>query len=209
MLKAANWQQEKKLWRQGFRLVAGIDEVGRGAWAGPVVSAAVVFPQENRFPFKLFDSKIINAERREKLAEEIKNRALFVSYGVVDVDFINKFGIGKATQRSFRKAVAGLSEPAEFLLIDAFYIRAVRKSIQLPIKHGDALCASIAAASILAKVYRDRLLQELHQEYPSWGFGQHKGYGTKAHQEAIKKFSLSTIHRRSFNLEPYLLDIAG
>jgi ribonuclease HII len=204
MLKAANWQQEKKLWQAGFRLVAGIDEVGRGAWAGPVVSAAVVFKPEDKFPFKLFDSKIISAEKREQLAGEIKNRALGYSVGVVEVGFINKFGIGKATQKSFRKSLSGLSEKADFILIDAFYIRAIRKAIQLPIKHGDALCASIAAASILAKVYRDNLLTELHDQYPQWGFGQHKGYGTKKHQAALKKYSFSAIHRLSFNLEPYL-----
>jgi len=200
----ASWSYEQDLWRQGYKLVAGVDEVGRGAWAGPVVTAAVIFPPNLHFPEKLFDSKMLDARQRETLARLIRRKAFCYSFGVIDVSVINKFGIGEATQKAFRQCLSKLNEAADFILIDAFYVKAIKKAKQLPLKHGDSLCASIAAASILAKVYRDELLVNLHQHYPVYGFDRHKGYGTKFHQEAILTHSLSSVHRLSFNLSPYL-----
>ncbi|MDP2671526.1 MAG: ribonuclease HII [bacterium] len=201
---AANWQHEQSLWEKGFEFVAGVDEVGRGAWAGPVVSAAVVFPKFCQFPRELFDSKIINSKLREELAKEIYASAAATAIGVVEVDYINRFGIGKAAQKSFRLSVQSLKVVPDFFLVDAFYIKRIRKEKQLPIIHGDRLSASIAAASIIAKVYRDRLLRKLHRSFPDYGFGKNKGYGTKFHQEALQKHSLSSVHRLSFDLRAYL-----
>lgn len=196
---AANFENESRLWKAGWRLIAGIDEVGRGAWAGPVVAAAVVFPPFFEAPFDLFDSKLLLPRQREELAENIRNVAS-VGIGIVGVPTINKIGIGRATQKAFRAAVRSLDCESEYYLIDAFYIRSWLRDNQLPIKKGDRTCASIAAASIIAKVYRDNLMRELASKYPKYGLDIHKGYGTAIHQEAIRKYKLSGIHRKSFNL---------
>jgi len=197
---AANFENESRLWEAGRRLIAGIDEVGRGSWAGPVVAAAVVFPPFFKAPFDLFDSKLLLPKQREELSEKIKKVA-FVGIGVVGVPTINKIGIGQATQKAFRVAVRALDCESEYYLIDAFYIRYWLRDNQLPIKKGDRTCASIAAASIVAKVYRDNLMRGLASKYPKYGFDTHKGYGTAIHQEAIRKYKLSGIHRKSFNLK--------
>jgi len=196
---AANFENESLLWKKGIRLVAGIDEVGRGAWAGPVVAAAVVFPPFFQTDFDLFDSKLLLSKQRESLADKIKKSA-YVGIGIVGVPTINRVGIGKATQKAFRAAVRSLKIDCDYYLIDAFYIRYWLRDNQLPIKKGDRTCASIAAASIVAKVYRDNLMRQLAGRYPQYGFEVHKGYGTTAHQEAIRKYKLSEIHRKSFNL---------
>ena len=195
----ANFENENRLWSGGIRLIAGVDEVGRGAWAGPVVAAAAVFPSFFKTSFKLFDSKLLSSKQREELAEKIKKTAS-VGIGVVGVPTINKIGIGRATQKAFREAVRSLPCDAEYFLIDAFYIRYWLRENQLPIKKGDRSCSSIAAASIVAKVYRDNLMRELANKYPRYGFDIHKGYGTPAHQEAIRQYKLSGVHRKSFNL---------
>lgn len=199
MKVAANFSYERKLWGKGIRFIAGIDEVGRGAWAGPVVAAAVVFPSFFDPNFDLFDSKLLSPKQREELAEKIKDVAA-VGIGVVGIPTINKFGIGRATQKAFRKAVCSLACECQHYLIDAFYIRYWPRENQLPIKKGDRICASIAAASIVAKVYRDNLMRELANKYPKYGLDAHKGYGTAFHQEQIRKYRLSGIHRKSFNL---------
>ena len=113
-------------------------------------------------------------------------------------------GIGKATQMAFRKTIHLLSKVPDFILIDAFYVSHLNRKRQKPIKDGDKICASISAASIIAKVYRDKLMKKLHKKYPQYGFAKHKGYGTTKHQEAIKRHGLSRIHRRSFNLSKFL-----
>ena len=120
------------------------------------------------------------------------------------IDMINKVGIGKATQIAFFQAVQDLKTPPDFLVIDAFYVDNIEKSKQKPIVHGDGVCTSIAAASIIAKVYRDELMEQLDSQYPGYNFAKHKGYGTKEHQEAIKKHGLCDLHRTSFNLEKFL-----
>lgn len=199
MKVAANFENESRLWSREIHLIAGIDEVGRGAWAGPVVAAAVVFPPFFKADFDLFDSKLLLPKQREVLTEKIKEVAS-VGIGVVGVPTINKIGIGRATQKAFRAAVRALACDAEYFLIDAFYIRYWVRENQLPIKKGDRFCASIAAASIVAKVYRDNRMCELANKYPRYGFDIHKGYGTPAHQEAIRQYKLSGIHRKSFNL---------
>lgn len=195
---------EKSLWKKGFHHIAGLDEVGRGCFAGPVVVGAVVFPKDLQMIAGLADSKLLKPRQREKLTESIKEQALAWSVAEVSVTAINKLGIGKATQMAFRKALRLLSVQADFVLIDAFYIKHLNRKRQRAVKDGDKICASISAASIIAKVYRDKLMKRLHKKYPKYGFAKHKGYGTKRHQEAIKKYGLSRIHRKSFNLEKFL-----
>lgn len=196
----ANFDEEISLWVQGFDFVAGVDEVGRGAWAGPLVAAAVVFPKNIKFPEKLYDSKLLKPRTREELSKLIYQSAYSVSIGISGVSFINNFGVGKANHKAFRKAVRGLSVEPQRILVDAFYIKQLKRNIQKPIKNGDRVCASIAAASIVAKVYRDSLMRRLSRLYPVYGFGANKGYGTKFHQDAIKTSNLSSVHRKSFNL---------
>ncbi len=195
---------EKSLWQKGYYYIAGLDEVGRGAFAGSVVVGAVIFPKDIILPEGIADSKLLRPKKREKLAEEIKKQASAWSIAEISVSHINKLGIGKATQMAFRKSIKLLSKTPEFVLIDAFYIKHLSRKRQRPVKDGDKICASISAASIIAKVYRDKLMKKLHQKYPQYGFAKHKGYGTKSHQEAIKKYGLSRLHRKSFNLQKFL-----
>lgn len=195
-----NFSEEKKLWQAGFANIAGVDEVGRGAFAGPVVAAAVILPKDFQIPPGFADSKQVKPKKRKQLAELIKKEAKAYYIAEVGVSKINKLGLGKAAHIAFRKSLKDLNPKADFVLIDAFYIRHLNRKNQKPIIKGDTKSASIAAASILAKVYRDDLMKKLGKIYPQYGFGKHKGYGTKVHQAAIKKFGLSRIHRKSFNL---------
>lgn len=195
---------EKKLWNAGYTQVCGIDEVGRGSFAGPVVVGAVIFPKDFQIIDGLADSKLLSVRQRESLAKDIKSQALGWAVSEIGVAAINKKGIGKATQMAFRKAIKLLSPPADFCLIDAFYIKHLNRKRQKAVKDGDKICASISASSIIAKVYRDKLMKNLAKKYPQYGFGKHKGYGTKLHQEAIKKYGLSRIHRTSFNLHKFI-----
>lgn len=195
---------ESQLWNQGYDLICGLDEVGRGCFAGPVVAGAVVFSSDCKIPKGIADSKLLNPKERNRLAEEIKKVAQFYAIAEICVSCINKFGIGKATQMAFRKAIKLLKIEPDFFLIDAFFIKHLNRKKQQAVKNGDKLCASIAAASIIAKVYRDELMSKLHLEFPYYGFDKHKGYGTKFHQQALKKFGLSKLHRTSFNLSKFL-----
>lgn len=195
---------EQKLWQSGYFYVCGLDEVGRGCFAGPVVVGAVIFPKDFQIIEGLADSKLLRPRQRENLAISIKDQALCWAVAEVGVTVINKVGIGKATQMAFRKAIKNLSIRPDFVVIDTFYVKHLNRKRQKPVKDGDKICASISAASIIAKVYRDRLMKKLHRKYPQYGFARHKGYGTKKHQEAIKKFGLSRIHRKSFNLNKFL-----
>jgi ribonuclease HII len=191
---------EKGLWEQGYHNVAGVDEVGRGSWAGPVVAAAVLFPKNFTPTFQLADSKLLLAKKRLELAEKIKLSALCYAIAQVDLPHINRYGIGRSSQKAFRKAVAKLSPAPEFHLIDAFYIKYLPKGNQLPIIKGDQKSFTIAAASIIAKVYRDQLMEKLSNDYPGYGFEKHRGYGTKAHQDAIRNYGFCSLHRKSFDL---------
>lgn len=196
----ASWRFENSLWDQDKNFVCGLDEVGRGAWAGPVVTAAIIFPKKINFPHSLFDSKMISHPKRLELAKFIRESALAIGIGIVPVKTINSRGIGVATQMAFRQSLKKLAIQPDFLLIDAFYIKYRPKLRQLPIVKGDQLSASIAAASIVAKVFRDQLMVNLHEQFPEYHFDLHKGYGTKLHQKMIRKFGFSATHRTSFNL---------
>lgn len=200
MCKKPTFKEEKALWKNGYAFVAGIDEVGRGAFAGPVVVGAVVFARNLRSLDGVNDSKLLKPRQREFLAQIIKKEALCFSIAEISVWAINKYGIGKATQMAFRKAIKLLPVKPNYLLIDAFYIKHMNRKNQKPIKKGDQKSISIAAASIIAKVHRDSHMKKLSIKYPRYKLAKNKGYGTKEHQKALKKFGLSKIHRTSFNL---------
>lgn len=200
----ANLSLERKLWQKGHKLICGIDEVGRGSFAGPVVTGAVVFSSDCQIPTGIADSKLLKPRQREELADKIKDSAKAWAVAEVGVKTIDKVGIGKATQMAFRKVIRSLDTKPDFVLIDAFYIKHLNRKKQKPIKNGDRICLSIAAASIIAKVYRDKLMKKLSKVYPNYHLAKHKGYGTKLHQLAIKKYGLTRIHRTSFNLTRFM-----
>ena len=193
--------EERKLWRAGFVRVAGLDEAGRGALAGPVVAGAVILPvnskQEGLWA-EVQDSKLLSPARREALAARIQAQAAAWSLGEASAAEIDASGIAPATRLAMRRAVQALSPPPDHLLIDWVQL----KSLNLPqqsFTKGDLRIVSIAAASILAKVHRDRLLCQLHENYPAYGFHSHKGYGARSHLAAIEKFGPCPAHRRSFS----------
>jgi ribonuclease HII len=188
---------ENRAIAEGFRFVAGVDEVGRGCLAGAVVAAAVILDLSKPLPEFLDDSKKLAAARREKIAEEIKQNCLAYSVAQIEADEIDRINILQATKKAMRLAVEKLRPPADFLLIDAVELKEV-KLPQKAIIHGDAISASIAAASIIAKTYRDNLMREMDKIYPAYGFAKHVGYGTKAHFEALRKHGACEIHRKSF-----------
>ncbi len=195
--------EEQHFWDIGKKYIAGVDEVGRGAFAGPVVTAAVILPTTFPQTLGIHDSKLLKVEQRETLATIIKEKAIAYSINEVCVECINKEGIGKATQKSFVNSIVNLIVKPDFIFVDAFYIEHMDKSIQKPIIKGDQLSLSIAAASIIAKVYRDALMEKLGNDHPQYDFGTHKGYGTASHRAAIKAFGLTPLHRTSFSLQKY------
>lgn len=199
-----NFEEEQLLWQQGISHIAGVDEVGRGCFAGPVVAAAVILPCTFPRMDEINDSKKLSAAKREQLAEIIKEHASAFSIAEVSVEVINQIGIGKAAQQAFHNAVTSLTTPAEFILMDAFYIETISKAMQKPIIRGDGISISIAAASIIAKVYRDALMTNLHAHYAAYDFATNKGYGTKKHREAIQQHGLCDLHRTSFNLTKFI-----
>lgn len=220
--KKPSFKEEIKIWKKGFDSVIGVDEVGRGAFAGPVTVGAVVFDKDTTYPNSILsevnDSKLLNPSLRKVLSLEIKKLALHWSIASVGVSKINKLRIGKATQMAFRKAIKNVIRSFSkkrnqttrltniFLLVDGFHIRYLRGiglKNQKAIIRGDQKSISIAAASIIAKVHRDNLMKKLHKKFPVYNFAKNKGYGTKEHREAIKKYGLSTIHRTSFSLERF------
>ena len=188
---------EKELHRRGYTLVAGVDEVGRGCLAGPVVAAAVILPADCVLP-GLDDSKKIDAACRERLDARVRGCAIAVGVGVVDAREIDNRDILRASLRAMRIAVEALKPEPDAILVDAVSIPGLRRP-QLPVVHGDALCAGIAAASIVAKVYRDRLLDDLARTYPAYGFERHKGYGTPEHWEALRAAGPCPEHRLTFH----------
>ncbi len=210
--KLPNFSFELELWNKGYEYVIGLDEVGRGAFAGPVVAAGVIFPKKCKvFDKRINDSKKLLPNLRTILSEIIKNNTLCFSVQEISVSCINKDGIGKATNKAFRKVVIHLQQQLKrkqiAALIDGFhikYIRGIPIASQKAIIKGDSKSVSIAAASILAKVYRDGLMEQLDRKFPEYGFAKHKGYGTANHQKAIFEFGLSKLHRRSFRLEKFL-----
>ena len=190
------WYFEKEATQKGCKDIAGIDEAGRGPLAGPVVSAAVILPTTFHVP-DVTDSKRLSPKKRERLFGEIYERAVAVGIGIVDPVEIDRINILRASLLAMAIAVENLDPQPDHLLIDGTFSIPSGLS-QQPIPKGDALSISIAAASIVAKVSRDRLMQNYHHYYPQFDFPKHKGYPTKAHREAIRKFGFSPIHRRSF-----------
>lgn len=219
-----NFSFENKVWKKRFKYIAGIDEVGRGGFAGPVVAGAVVFKKGTKIPkeVKINDSKKLTPQKREIAAKWIKENAFSWGIGEVGVPVINKKGMGNATKMAFRRAVNSangkVQNRIDYLLIDAFYVPYFRgfpsrpkstrrngklfdsKSRQLAIVNGDEKSVSIAAASIIAKVYRDLLMKRLSTKpsYKKYRWNENKGYATKKHQNAIRKYGITKYHRKSF-----------
>lgn len=179
-----------------FSHICGIDEVGRGPFAGPVVAAAVILPKDCDILY-LNDSKKVSAKKREALYDEIYEKAVAVGIGMVSEKVIDEINILNATYEAMRMAVLKLSVAPDLLLNDAVTIPGIDAQ-QVPIIKGDAKSASIAAASIVAKVTRDRMMEEYDHIYPQYLFAKNKGYGTKAHIEAIKESGICDLHRRTF-----------
>jgi ribonuclease HII len=187
---------EKMYYRRGYRRIAGVDEVGRGPLAGPVVAAAVILPRDG-IGERLFDSKKISSKKREHLYKTILAEGQGVGIGIIGQEEIDRINILQATLKAMALAIENLSTPPDFILIDGS--QGLRLPIsQKPIRKGDQLCNSIAAASIIAKVTRDRMMLECHQKYPQYNFAKHKGYGTKEHRKAIEKFGICELHRKTF-----------
>ncbi len=191
----ATFFYEQGLHQRGIERIAGIDEVGRGPLAGPVVAAAVVLPAEMRLPLK--DSKKLTAFQREELCRVILAEARDFGIGCVDAGEIDRVNILQATFQAMLKALHGLRVPPQYVLIDGPY--ELPMSIpQAGIARGDQVCGSIAAASIVAKVHRDRMMVEYDEMYPAYGFARNKGYGTAAHCVALEKWGPCPLHRRTF-----------
>ena len=190
---------EKEIWTEGYTLIAGIDEVGRGPLAGPVVAGAVIISpkSEKSWISQIRDSKELTVKKREKLAAIIKEEAIAWGLGMVSPEEIDNCGILQATRMAMKMAVEQLSKAPQFLLIDAMKLPDI-KLPQRPIVRGDKLCLSIACASIVAKVTRDSIMADFDVSYPGYGFGKHKGYGTREHILNLQKLGPCPIHRRSF-----------
>ena len=186
---------EQRFESQGYKAIAGVDEAGRGPLAGPVVSAAVILRQV-KFKNRIDDSKVLSASQREKAYSEIRKKA-WVAIGIVGEKIIDQINILEATILSMRRAISFLSPQPDFVLVDGN----MSLNLNIPyesIVRGDAQSLSIACASIIAKVTRDRIMSIYHRKYPEYGFLEHKGYGTKSHFEALKRIGPSPIHRMSF-----------
>ena len=194
---------ENALRRLGFVYVAGVDEVGRGCLAGPVVASAVVLDPERYIP-RICDSKTVTALERAKLYTRITRTAIAWSVIRVEPDEIDRINIHQASLRAMQRAVLALAPLPDMVLVDAFRIPDIPMA-QRGVVHGDSRCTAIAAASIVAKVTRDRLMLELHGRDPRYGFDRHKGYATREHLDAVSRFGYSDVHRRSFR-PPSLFD---
>jgi ribonuclease HII len=186
---------ERQARRQGATAIAGVDEVGRGALFGPVVAAAVILPPRIQLE-GLRDSKQLRVTERERLAAEVRACAIASAIAEVDAETIDRINIYQATRLAMRRAVEQLCPEPDHLLIDA--MRIDHPCAQTSIVYGDSLSQSIAAASVIAKVYRDRLLCELHALYPEYGLDAHKGYGTPRHKAALQQYGPTPLHRKSF-----------
>ncbi len=187
---------EKQLREQGFSLVAGTDEVGRGALAGPLVAAAVILPPD--FDVSgLRDSKLMTPPSRERMAATIRERALAITLVRITPQVIDKRGLHKSNMRALRAAIARLDPRPDYALTDGFPVKRMPVP-SLGIKKGDRISASVAAASIVAKVVRDRAMRRLHRTYPDFGFVRNKGYGTAEHWRALRDVGPSPVHRLSF-----------
>lgn len=194
------WSKEIKLQKAGYIRVAGVDEVGRGPLAGPVVAAAVVLPPANECQQHfsvLRESKQVSERRREELYDIIQATAVAVGIGMADVKYIDKYNILQATRAAMQQAVNNLEIDIDYVLVDAVNLPGLKYPMEAII-HGDEQCACIAAASIIAKVFRDRLMVKWDQKYPGYGFVRNKGYGTPEHLAALTKLGPCPLHRLSF-----------
>jgi ribonuclease HII len=203
---APSWDFEHDLYAKGHCAIAGVDEAGRGAWAGPLVAGAVIMPHPEAIECEpawadgleeLRDSKMLTPETRERLLPLIRAMAVGVGVGIVSPGLIDVIGIGPANRLAWVRALRSLGMRPDHLLLDAFKLPAMRIP-QKAIIRGDEACISIAAASVVAKVTRDEIMRDLHETYPGWGFAQHKGYGTRHHTDAVRLLGVTPIHRKSF-----------
>lgn len=197
----ATFDQEIRLWNEGYRAICGIDEVGRGCFAGPLLAGAVIYPPHFETNEKIADSKKLSKLQKNHLSTYIKANALAYGIGIVTVEEIDQLGITKATQLAYQRAFQKLS--VDFYLIDAFKLDNIPVNKQLPIIRGDVTSISIASGAIIAKVERDRMMIEIAKDYPEYGFDSHVGYGTLQHRDAIKQHGLTPLHRTSFNLAKF------
>ncbi|MFA6097352.1 MAG: ribonuclease HII [Candidatus Paceibacterota bacterium] len=197
-----DFSREEKLFNKGYRQIAGIDEVGRGPLAGPLVAAAVVFSHTAKISdlvkMGVRDSKLLTSKKREYLYEKIVEKCRDWSVSVIPEDVIDEINILQATLLAMRRAVESLKVKPDFLLIDGNFTIDDYPVSQLAVPKADQHIFSVSAASVLAKVTRDRILVDLDQKYPEYGFAKHKGYGTREHMEALKKHGPCIIHRKSF-----------
>ena len=189
---------EQALRYHGYKLIAGVDEVGRGALFGPVVAAAVILPASIAALARagLKDSKQMTREDRERLDTRIRRQAVCISIAAVDAETIDRVNIYQATRIAMLEAVLGLTIAPDHLIIDA--MRLDHPCAQTKLFYGDALCISIAAASVIAKVHRDAMMREMHEQYPQYGLASHKGYATPEHRRALTEHGPCPLHRRSF-----------
>jgi ribonuclease HII len=194
---------ENAVRRLGFVHVAGVDEVGRGCLAGPVVAGAVILRSDHYVP-GVADSKVLTAADRERLYPEIVDAAVAWSVAILEPDDIDRLNIHRASLQAMRQAILSLVPLPGFVLVDGFRVPDLLMP-QRPIIHGDRRSTAIAAASILAKVTRDRLMMDLHSRDPRYGFDRHKGYATRDHLDAVSRFGYSSVHRRTFR-PPTLFD---
>ena len=187
---------EREAYNAGYNLIAGVDEAGRGPLAGPVVASAVILPKGIYIP-SIDDSKKLSEKKREQLYEVISKEAISIGIGIVDEKTIDEINILQASIRAMKIAIGGLSQKPDFILTDAVSLPGINIPHK-PIIKGDSKSISIAAASIIAKVTRDRLMYEYHKKYPAYNFFSNKGYGTAKHLEMLRKHGPCEIHRRTF-----------
>lgn len=193
------YQMERKLHQEGYRYIAGVDEAGRGPLAGPVVAAAVILKVDTPI-IDLKDSKLLSEKKRNNVYKNIKNLSIAYSYEVVDQKYIDKHNILNATLFAMKRTIEKLKITPDLVLVDALKIPNLNIE-QFAIKKGDRICACISAASIIAKVTRDKIMKEYHKKYPKYGFDTNKGYPTQQHINSIKKFGRCPIHRQSFKVK--------
>lgn len=201
-----DFSYEQKIWKKGYKIIAGVDEVGRGAFAGPVVTGVVAFDVSQKIEILINDSKKLTQKQREVADKWIKGNALTWGIGSASSLEVDKLGIVKATNMAFRRAIISCMLPIDYLMIDAFYIpyvKGLRRKNQMPIIKGDSKSISIAAASIIAKVERDKIMTRFSKnpKYKKYKWNENKGYGTKAHQDAIRVYGKTRLHRVSFLLK--------
>lgn len=190
---------EKRAYCDGYQWVAGVDEAGRGPLAGPVVAAAVIFPAGYQNS-QINDSKKLTARKRDELYKTIWEDAVAVGVGVAEADVIDRINILQASLQAMREAVLDLSKIPDFIFVDGLYTLNIDAPQKALVK-GDALSISIAAASIIAKVSRDRIMEMYHRQFPRYNFQKNKGYGTAEHRRILKEIGMCKIHRRSFHLK--------